>query len=190
MRAALSILTATAEVRRDRAELLARIDSVRARLDGVPGRGALEAEARRLAALRERIVEVMGSPASCSGCAARLPGATPGWPGGHCCSGAVANVTTDTELVPLVLAGRRLDRARLTREHRGCVFREAGGCTLGAADRPSVCVRYMCRDLSAELAARGVIREIVALTDELADGVAALERAALPGAAPRVRAPV
>jgi hypothetical protein len=177
---ALRIFIPVAEVRRDRAELLARIDAARARLDGVPGRAALEAEARRLAALRERIVEVMGSPTSCAGCAAKLPGAVPGWPGGHCCSGDIAKVTTNAELVPLVLAGRRLDRARTAREHHGCVFREAGGCTLSAADRPSVCVRYVCRDLSAELAARGVIREIVALTDELAAGVDALERAAVP----------
>jgi hypothetical protein len=45
----------------------------------------------------------------------------------------------------------------------GCAFRAPTGCSLDAAHRPSVCVRYTCRELEGELDTRNGRAEIVRL---------------------------
>ena len=83
------------------------------------------------------------------------------WPGGHCCSGPTRNLFTDEELAALRLARTTPGVLRLPRgAHSGCAFRGPLGCSLDAAHRPSLCVRYTCRDLEAELG-RGPSRSTV-----------------------------
>jgi hypothetical protein len=130
--------------------------------------------AARLAALRERLGGLTGSPACCRTCAAQLPDPSPGFGGGFCCGGATAGITPPEELVALWLAGARLDRRRVTATHAGCIFRAPTGCTLAFRERPAVCLRFACRELEAELHARGVLQEVLALGDELEAGVRSL----------------
>jgi hypothetical protein len=87
-----------------------------------------------------------------------------GWPGGHCCSGPTRNLFTDEELAALRLSGTTPGVLRLPRgAHSGCAFRGPLGCSLEAAHRPSLCVRYTCRDLEAELgrgSSRSAVRDL------------------------------
>lgn len=103
------------------------------------------------------------------------------FPGGHCCSTETARVTSEIELAVLRLAGHRLECHRTVRLLAGCVFRAPTGCLLSAAARPSLCVRYMCRDLTATLHRAGVLAEVISLCDELEGGVAQIEEALLAG---------
>ncbi len=52
-------------------------------------------------------------------------------------------------------------------DHAGCAFRSDSGCTLDPANRANVCVRYVCRDLTGEVARRGDIAQLMALVDQL-----------------------
>jgi hypothetical protein len=171
--------SASPEVRRERRALRQRFAEASGRVAALPGaeRARLRALAEYLAVLRARIGELTGAPACCRTCAHRLPGGHPDFAGGHCCGGETAGVTSARELTPLALAGSRVDRAPTARRLHGCLFRTPVGCTLAARDRPSLCVAYLCRDLAAELHARGVLEGVLRLREELEAGVLRLERA-------------
>jgi hypothetical protein len=86
------------------------------------------------------------------------------WAGGHCCSGPTRNLFTDEELAALRLSGTTPHVLRLPRgAHAGCAFRGPLGCSLDAAHRPSLCVRYTCRALEAEIGrgrSRSAVRDL------------------------------
>ena len=48
-------------------------------------------------------------------------------------------------------------------DHAGCAFRGPAGCSLQAAHRPNICVRYVCPDLARELTGRGDLAAIDAI---------------------------
>ena len=39
-------------------------------------------------------------------------------------------------------------------DHAGCAFRGEAACSLDVADRPNLCVRFICRELESELSSR------------------------------------
>lgn len=135
------------------------------------GNGSEEqrALAERLRELREALSRALGNVRACSGCAAGHPEPFGHWPGGHCCGGRVDEIFSDDDLAALALAGTT--PGRLTAcgaELAGCTFRGPRGCSLSVRDRPNLCVRYLCRELETELAARGdAWREIASLRAEL-----------------------
>lgn len=169
----LRVLTEPASVRNDRRELAERARQVQRALSRLEARerDLLVHEAARMAEIRARLGTLTGTPSSCRTCAHRLPGGRPDFAGGHCCGGDTAGYTPERELAPLALAGTRLWRARATDTHHGCMFRAPEGCTLPARDRPSMCLRYLCRELMSELARRGVLAEVLKLAEELEAGV-------------------
>jgi hypothetical protein len=73
-------------------------------------------------------------------------------------------VFTDDEVAALRLSGTT--PARLVSpagDMAGCAFRGPQGCSLDVADRPNICVRYVCQELQSELRERGDLREIKAI---------------------------
>jgi hypothetical protein len=177
--ATLRILTEPRSVREDRRGLAARLRQVERRIDalGPAARASLRARARRLADLRAEVGRLTGSPRCCAGCEARLLEPTPGFDGGLCCGTGTEAVTGLRELAALALAGARSARAPGTDRHAGCMFRTTRGCTLAPRVRPTICVRYLCRELTRELHARGVLDEVLRLGEELDRGVAEIEGA-------------
>lgn len=139
----------------------------------------------RLRQLRETVAAELQGTEACAGCARRCTlGPPPAWEGGLCCSGETSALFTTDELAALRAAGTRLKDLRPPRTlHDGCIFRAEHGCTLAPADRPNLCVRFLCRDLSRELAARGKIRRVVALCDEIERTFAAFVEATRPAKA-------
>lgn len=124
--------------------------------------------ARELRRVRERLARAFGDVTSCSGCAQAHPFPYGHWPGGHCCGGDTRNVFTDDEVAALALAGTTPGRLRAPRSDlAGCAFRGPGGCSLEARDRPSLCVRYTCRELETELSEGDDHAAIRALQSEL-----------------------
>lgn len=121
-----------------------------------------EALAREVVRLKIALAEAIGDVRSCSGCA--LPGDR--WAGGHCCSSRTENLFTDEEIRALHLAGTR-DLTAPRSDHAGCAFRGPEGCSLAVADRPVLCVRYLCRELETEIAERGDLATVKALAAAL-----------------------
>jgi hypothetical protein len=81
-------------------------------------------------------------------------------------------VFDDDEVAALAQAGTRArDLVAPRGEHPGCAFRGATGCTLEVAHRPSVCVRYACDKLAAELHRAGRLDDVEALAAELAQAM-------------------
>lgn len=117
--------------------------------------------ARALRAKKEALSRALGEVRACSGCARRHPLPHGRWDGGHCCGGRTDGVFTDDELAALRLSGTSPARLRAPEgDHAGCVFRGPRGCSLEVADRPAICVRYVCRELEDELRARGDAGEL------------------------------
>ena len=88
--------------------------------------------------------------------------------GGHCCSGATEDVFGDVEVAALVAGGTRAgDLCAPSTEHAGCAFRGEAGCSLAAADRPNICVRYACRSLSRELFDHGALDRFEHLSGQI-----------------------
>ena len=109
--------------------------------------------ALRLRTLRETLVARLGVVQACASC---VQPRSASWPGGHCCSGHTNNLFTDDELAALKLAGTTAAQLKAPRtSHAGCAFRGPRGCSLDAAHRPCLCVRYACRELQSELHRRG-----------------------------------
>jgi hypothetical protein len=118
---------------------------------GVASR-AEEQLALELRLLREKLGARLGPVEACARCA-RPRSAS--WPGGDCCSGHTRDLFTDPELAALKLAGTTPAKLRAPRtRHAGCAFRGPKGCSLEAAHRPCLCVRYTCRELGRELGRR------------------------------------
>jgi hypothetical protein len=145
---------------------------MRTRLAALPaaadtGRGlvALALELRRL---KRELSQALVAVRSCSSCAVGYPEPFGHWDGGHCCGGNSENLFTEDELAALKLAGTTPGKlSPPSSDLAGCVFRGPTGCSLSVDDRPSICVRYLCRTLERELLARGDKPEIVALARQL-----------------------
>jgi hypothetical protein len=90
------------------------------------------------------------------------------WDGGFCCGGRTEGVFDDDEVAALALAGTRPRDLRVPDgDHAGCAFRGPRGCVLSPVDRPSLCVRFVCRELEAELREDGAWERTRALTRQL-----------------------
>jgi hypothetical protein len=149
---------------REVAELHARIKAA-ARAPATDQARALALELRRL---RPLVLEAFAGVRACSGCGRGRPLPHGKWSGGFCCGGATAGVFDDDEVAALALAGTRPRHLRAPPgEQAGCAFRGPRGCTLDAADRPNLCVRFACRELEAELKASGDWERVRALTRQL-----------------------
>jgi hypothetical protein len=135
---------------------------------------ALAAELRRL---REALSAALQGVISCSGCAHGHPLPQGRYRGGHCCGTRTALVFTDDEVAALRLSGTT--PARLfpaAGDMAGCAFRGPQGCSLDVADRPNICVRYVCQELQSELRERGDLREIKAIDAALTKAFEQLRR--------------
>lgn len=161
------------EARADQAAALRR------RLAAAPGAFAMGAEeielARSIRRLKQALSEAFGSVVSCSGCARGHPLPHGRWNGGHCCGGHTEGVFSDVEVAALRLSGTTPSRLTLppASDIAGCAFRGPEGCSLDVADRPAICVQYICRELEAEIRERGDLAAIKAIRAELR---AAVER--------------
>ena len=142
--------------------------ALRRRFDAAPAPDRSSAEEIALAAemrrLREALSAALAGVVSCSGCAHghSLPHGR--WRGGHCCGTRTPLVFTDDEVAALRLSGTT--PARLVPpagDVAGCAFRGPEGCSLAVADRPNICVRYVCQELQGELRERGDLRKIKAI---------------------------
>jgi hypothetical protein len=139
--------------------------ALRRRLEAMPGPGDATEEEARLALdlrrLREELSAALAGVESCGGCAKGHPLPHGRWHGGHCCGCRTDQVFTDDEVAALRLSGTTSGRlAPPAGDHAGCAFRGPAGCSLAVADRPSLCVRFVCRELEDELRARGDLAEI------------------------------
>jgi hypothetical protein len=148
------------------------VHAVRRRLAVQPAPNAASDEeltlARDLLRLRKELTHALGAVSACSGCARghSLPHGR--WNGGQCCGGRTEEIFTDDELGALRLSGTtpaRLDPPRS--DHAGCAFRGPTGCSLDVADRPNLCVRYICRELEAELLEHGTLTNVKKVAREL-----------------------
>jgi hypothetical protein len=148
------------------------LDALRRRFAEAPSPRAAGDEAVALAArLRELRVELaaaLGDVASCTRCARGHPLPAGRWSGGHCCSAPTAAVFTPDEVAALALGGTNPSRLTPPRsDHAGCAFRGPDACSLDAADRPNICVRYVCLDLGRELREDGRAERVNRLKNEL-----------------------
>jgi hypothetical protein len=151
----------------DLAALRARFAAQPSRREATP---AEIASAERLRALRSQLADAFGHVQACSGCARGQSEPHGHWTGGHCCGCPTGNVFTPDEVAALKLAGTRMrDLDPPAGDHAGCAFRGPTGCSLGPADRPSICVRYVCLELRAELKEREDWKEVSRLAAELRD---------------------
>ena len=141
-------------------------DAIRARRRGPSGSRELALEVRQL---KQRISGQLAEVRSCTTCAQGYPWPAAAFDGGLCCSGVTADVFSDREVEALAAAGTRVrDLRPPTDTYAGCVFRGATGCSLEPADRPSVCIRYLCKVLRHELHSRGLLDALESDIDELA----------------------
>jgi hypothetical protein len=150
----------------------ADLAALRARFAAQPSRWeaseAAIASARRLRELRAELARAFGALEACSGCARGRPEPHGHWDGGHCCGTETLNVFTADEVAALKLGGGRVGRPP-SGDHAGCAFRGERGCSLEPADRPSICVRYVCLELRAELRERPEWKRVSELCAELRD---------------------
>lgn len=149
------------------------VASLRRRLAGAPGPDEVSAEeialAEEMRRLREELSLALAGVISCGGCAHGHPLPHGRWRGGHCCGTRTALVYTDDEVAALRLSGTTPGRLIPPRgDHAGCAFRGSEGCSLEVADRPNLCVRFVCMELEGELRERGDLRAIKALGAALA----------------------
>ena len=115
---------------------------------------------------------------ACRGCARGHPQPEGRWPGGHCCGGNTLEIFSATEVAALKLAGTAPgDWQPPIGDHAGCAFRGRDGCSLAPEHRPTICLRYICLELRAELKSRGQARvfELAAALRDAHDRFAALE---------------
>lgn len=133
-----------------------------------PGSADEVALAAEMRDRREALSAALAGVTSCAGCARRHPLPHGRWDGGHCCGTGTFNVFTDDEIAALRDGGTT--PARLVPpagDHAGCAFRGPTGCSLAVADRPNICVRFLCMELEGELRARGDLRSIRAVAAAL-----------------------
>jgi len=142
------------------------------RFAAAPDASEVSAEERSIAlalrASREALSAALDGVESCGTCARGHPMPHGRWTGGHCCGGPTEGVFTDDEVAALKLSGTTRGRLSApTADHAGCAFRGPEGCSLAAADRPNLCVRYLCHGLERELGERGDLPRIKALAREI-----------------------
>ena len=152
------------------------LTALRARFAAVD-RGAATEEQRALAAelraLRVELSRTFAAADSCASCARGYPLPHGRWDGGHCCGGRTEELFSDDEVAALALSGTRISSLRApTGDHAGCAFRGASGCSLDVADRPSLCVRYVCRGLERELREKGRWDEVRVVARRLREAFA------------------
>jgi hypothetical protein len=129
---------------------------------------AERAAALALRAIKQRLAGMTSGVASCGRCAVNRPWPRGAFDGGDCCSGNTAELFDDDELAALAQAGTRArDLTAPRTEHAGCAFRGEAGCTLSPADRPGLCLHYLCDRLRGELHARGQLEPVEAVAAEL-----------------------
>lgn len=134
--------------------------------------------ARELLRLRAELTAAVGAVHACSGCARGRSLPHGRWNGGHCCGGRTEDIFTNDELAALRLSGTTPSRLGPPRsDHSGCAFRGPEGCSLDVADRPNLCVRFICRELEAELAPRDTFPGVKVLARELGETFARFSRA-------------
>jgi hypothetical protein len=110
------------------------------------------ASARRLQALRVEMAAAFEDVSACRSCARGRPAPNGHWPGGSCCGGQTLEIFSPDEVASLKLAGVSASDLEPPRgDHAGCAFRAESGCSLPPERRPSLCVRYVCLELRAEL---------------------------------------
>ena len=143
--------------------------AVRRRLVEMEGPGvASQAEEQIACKLRQLRVELMARMGPVQSCAHCVRPRSVTWPGGFCCSGHTEALFTDHELAALRLAGTTAAALKPPwAAQAGCVFRGPNGCSLNVADRPSLCVRFVCAELRSELKKRGDSSTIDQLQNEL-----------------------
>jgi hypothetical protein len=164
----------------------ARADEIavlRRRLAAAPRPERLTPEARALAEelrrLREELAAAFSAVDSCSRCAHGHPLPHGRWDGGHCCGTRTELVFTDDEVAALRAAGTGPEDLLPPADgatDSGCALRGPTGCSLPPAHRPSICVRFICRELEAELRERGELRPLRAIAAELATAAEAWRR--------------
>jgi hypothetical protein len=147
------------------------VDAVRGRIAAASRRAAGEeaaALARELRTLKPQVLAALRDVHACSGCGKGRSLPHGRWDGGFCCGGRTEGVFDENESAALALAGTRpRDLRAPAGDHAGCAFRGPGGCSLAAEDRPSLCVRFLCRELEGELRASGEWTRVRALTRAL-----------------------
>jgi hypothetical protein len=147
------------------------IEAVRRRIAAAmrePASDEARALARELRELRPQVLAAFDGVRACGGCARRRSLPHGRWDGGFCCGGRTVGVFDDAEVAALALGGTRPRHlAPPAGDHAGCAFRGPDGCSLDARDRPNLCVRFACRELEAELRARGEWERVRALTRRL-----------------------
>lgn len=133
------------------------------------GRAAVESAAR----LRELRVEMSAAfehVDACRSCAKGRPEPHGHWRGGACCGASTLDLFSQPEVASLKLAG--ISASDLTPpegDHAGCAFRGEDGCSLSPEQRPSICVRYVCLELRAEVIEKPEWRRISELGAALRD---------------------
>ncbi len=126
------------------------------RAAGLPASEEARALADELRELRPRVLAAFEGVEACGGCGRGRSLPHGRWSGGFCCGGRTDGVFDDDEVAALALAGTRpRDLVPPAGDHAGCAFRGPQGCSLDARDRPNLCVRFVCRELEAELRASG-----------------------------------
>lgn len=159
----------------------AEITAVRARLDAAARERPSEdevASATRLRELRAEVAAAFDGVAACQGCGAGKPPPHGRFAGGFCCGGKTEGVFDDDEVAALAAGGTRAPHLRPPDgDHAGCAFRGPQSCSLDARDRPTLCVRFVCRELEAELRARGDWARLRGATRRLEDEFARFVRA-------------
>ncbi len=156
---------------RSRADELA---SLRARFAAQPNRRQATTEQRCLATelrqLRCQLHDALQRVRSCGHCAKGHPLPAGRWNGGHCCSGKTLDLFTPDEVGALKLSGTAASTLCPPQsDHAGCSFRGPSGCSLEPADRPNICVRYICGELRQELRGGPEHQQIASLSKALAE---------------------
>jgi hypothetical protein len=157
------------------------VDAVRARVRSAAkgeATGEVRALAKKLRALRPEVLAAFEGVEACRGCGRGRPLPHGRWDGGFCCGGRTEGVFDEDEVAALALGGTRpRDLVMPDGEQAGCAFRGPEGCSLDARDRPSLCVRFVCRELEGELREGEAWARVRALTRELETTFAAFVRA-------------
>lgn len=156
------------------------LDRLRARFRAQPGpraAGPLAVEsARRLRELRVEMASTFSGVEACRDCARGRPEPNGHWPGGSCCGSRTLDLFSPAEVAALKLAGTRWSDLEPPKgDHAGCAFRGREGCSLPPEHRPSICVRYICLELRAEVVEKPSWRRMSAVGAELRDESARFE---------------
>jgi len=124
--------------------------------------------ARELRELKPQVLAAFAGVSACAGCGSGRSLPHGRWDGGFCCGGQTEGVFDDDETAALALSGTKpRDLRGPEGDHAGCAFRGPTGCSLDARDRPSLCVRFVCRELEGELRTSGEWTRVRALTRRL-----------------------